>query len=112
MDYTNVFTNLNFFPTHVALSDNGTGKKKVHVILTCGRGGGYRKFTGNGRKVDVKKKKKTDDDDFDEDKKKDYVKWKRDIGTKKCGCSFILKGTQVSPHDWRLEVKNGIHIIS
>ncbi|KAL8519300.1 hypothetical protein ACS0TY_010297 [Phlomoides rotata] len=113
MDYTIVFTNLKIFPTREALqewvrqvakeqnmvivvkrSDKRTGKNKAHVILTYERCGEYRKFKG------------LDDDWQEDEKKKDK---KRDTRTKKCGCPFTLKGTQVSPHDWRLEVKNGIH---
>ncbi|KAL8486977.1 hypothetical protein ACS0TY_023606 [Phlomoides rotata] len=127
MDYTNVFTNLNLFPTRDALQawirraaiehnmvivikrpNNENGKKKAHIILAYERGEEYQKFKGRGRKLVAKNKKKPDDK-FDEDEKKENVKGKKDTRTKKCGCSFNLKRTQVSPNYWRLEVKNGIH---
>ncbi|KAL8539394.1 hypothetical protein ACS0TY_001135 [Phlomoides rotata] len=117
MDYTNTFTTWEYFLSHDALlqwvcrvgnennmvivvkrSDNGAGKKKVRVFFVCEHGGSYRQW-----KEKIKVKRANNDDDDEESVKG------RETGTKKCECLLLLKGTQLSPTEWALEVKCGTH---
>ncbi|KAL8458339.1 hypothetical protein ACS0TY_036009 [Phlomoides rotata] len=116
MDYTNTFTTWEYFVSRDALlqwvrrvgnennmvivvkrSDNGAGKKKARVFLACERGGSYRRWK-------EKTKVKGANNDNDENPVKG-----RETGTKKCECQFLLKGTQLSPTEWVMEVKCGTH---
>ncbi|KAL8474205.1 hypothetical protein ACS0TY_030865 [Phlomoides rotata] len=118
MDYTNTFTTWDYFVSRDALlqwvrrvgnennmvivvkrSDNVAGKKKARVFLACEGGGSYRRW-----KEKTKVKRANNDDDDDEKLVKE-----REMGAKKCECPFLLKGTQLSPTEWGLEVKCGTH---
>ncbi|KAL8487372.1 hypothetical protein ACS0TY_023886 [Phlomoides rotata] len=128
MDYTNVFTTLENFASRDALlkwvhrvgkennivivvkrSDNGAGKKKARVFLACERGGAYRSFKGRIKaegKEKRKVKKGANVESYDQEEESSKAK---ETSTKKCGCSFLLKGTEVFPSEWILEVKCGTH---
>ncbi|KAL8538304.1 hypothetical protein ACS0TY_000328 [Phlomoides rotata] len=123
MDYTNIFTIMDYFESRDALlswvrrvgfennivivvkrSDNSVGRKNARVFLTCERAGVYCKKvnTADMKKVKERAKKKHDFEEEESTKK-------RNTRTKKCGCSFMLKGTQISLFEWMLEVKYGTH---
>ncbi|CAL2254902.1 unnamed protein product [Prunus armeniaca] len=61
----------------------GEGNRRPRVILACERSGNYKS---------CKSSKTTD---IRSDANSDMKKCARDIGTKKCGCPFLLKGVMM-----------------
>ncbi|BFG22361.1 hypothetical protein CerSpe_086350 [Prunus speciosa] len=76
----------------------GEGKRRPRVILACEWSGNYKS---------CKSSKTTD---IRSDANSDMKKCARDTGTKKCGCSFLLKCVNIGDvDDWKLEVVCGVH---
>ncbi|CAL8149605.1 unnamed protein product [Prunus armeniaca] len=118
MDYSDQFTTYSIFNGRDALlrwareqgklnnivivikgSDyGGEGKRRPRVILACERNGNYKSC------------KSSETTDIRSDANNDMKKCARDIGIKKCGCPFLLKGVNIGDgDDWKLEVVCGVH---
>ncbi|XP_021801876.1 protein FAR1-RELATED SEQUENCE 5-like [Prunus avium] len=83
----------------IKMSDYGVeGKRRPQVILACERSGNYKSC------------KSSETTDIRLDANSDIKKCARDIGTKKCGCTFLLIGVNIGDGDDRkLEVVCGVH---
>ena len=86
----------------VMRSENGSERRKGRVILGCEVSGQYRKF--KGKKAGLKA------NEYDNDSALQMACVETDFTSKKNGCPFQLKGTQIHVMGpWVLEVVNGMH---
>ncbi|XP_034223807.1 uncharacterized protein LOC117634018 [Prunus dulcis] len=77
---------------------SGEGNRRPRGILVCEGSGKYRSCKSN-ETIGVRS-----------DANGDTKKCSRDTGTKKCGCSFLLKCVNICDEDdWKLNVVCGVH---